>query len=512
MKLIDGSRSSPLSLIGAILLRRKWQILITFLVIAGGVTVVTLRTPKEYESRMKILVKNERAGIVISGSSSDQSLLQGEVSETEINTEIELLNSNDLLRQVVTASGLDKLAPPPRRRSSGDPRRIAVENAVSNLQHSLKISPVRKADIIEVEYTSQDPRQAVAVLRQLAGSYLEAHLRLHGTPGTYDFFRNQAEHYRNELKNAETNMRDFSLKNDIVLFGPQQEEMLRRASESSSMLLAAEAGIREETRKISDASRQLAAMQPRMITQNHTLSNQTSVEHLSTMLVELQNRRTQLLSKFRPEDRLVEEVSQEISDTGAAIERAKIQTASEQTTDVNPVRQAVLLDVTKEEADLAGLNERRQALKQQTDNYRQELKKLGESTGAYNDLIRRQKEAEDNYLLYARKTEEARIADSLDKQKIANVAIAENPVEPSHPSKPNVPLNLEMGVVLAATLSLGLAFGAEYLKQPFPAVEPGMQISLGGVTGNQALLETIKLPADLESLTGLPVLAAVRRS
>jgi uncharacterized protein involved in exopolysaccharide biosynthesis len=86
---------------------------------------------------------------------------------------------------------------------------------------------------------------------------------------------------------------------------------------------------------------------------------------------------------------------------------------------------------------------------------------LGNATATFDDLVRAQKEAEDNYLLlYAKKTEEARIAESLDQQKIANVAIAENPIEPHLPSKPNVKLNLGPGVLLGCFLSIGCAFGA----------------------------------------------------
>src|SRR5437588_10228408 len=106
MNLIDDGISSPLGEIGAILLRRKWQILITFFLIVVGITAKTVITPKLYQARMKILVKNDRAGIVVSASSNDQSLFPGEVSETQINTEIELLSNNDLLSQVAIASGL----------------------------------------------------------------------------------------------------------------------------------------------------------------------------------------------------------------------------------------------------------------------------------------------------------------------------------------------------------------------------------------------------------------------
>ena len=69
------------------------------------------------------------------------------------------------------------------------------------------------------------------------------------------------------------------------------------------------------------------------------------------MLVELQNKRTQLLSKFRADDRLVVEASQEIADTQAALDNAKKQTGTDQATDVNPVHQALELDIAKEQAD-----------------------------------------------------------------------------------------------------------------------------------------------------------------
>ncbi len=208
----------------------------------------------------------------------------------------------------------------------------------------------------------------------------------------------------------------------------------------------------------------------------------------------------------------MQEVSEEMSNTQAALERAKNVSESEQTTDVNPVRQSLMLDLSKEQAELAGLEARRQTLVQQTESYHLQLKNLGKSTEEYNDLIRRQKEAEESYLLYMRKTEEARIADSLDKQKIANVAIAENPVEPQHPFKPNVALNIELGTVFAGFLSLGLAFTAEYLSQPFPRAEVETPAGLGPGAGNRLFQETIEQPGDLEALTGLPVLATIKRT
>lgn len=512
MNLIDGGeavRATSKSNIVEVLGRRKWLMLITFVVVFGGATVGTFLMPKQYETHLKILVKNERADIVVTPNSNSAAGYRSEVSETQINTEIELLNSENLLQQVVIRCGLDR-----PEHSSGAPESertsVAIEKAVSRLQRDLKISPVRKADIIEVDYSSENPRQAAAVLRQLAESYLEVHLKVHATPGTYEFFTAQATRYHRELEDDELKLAQFRQQNNIVVLDQQKEELLKKAADAESTLMQAEANIREYKYKGADTRRQLDAAAARVVTQSRTVPNQYSVEHLGSMLAELRNRRTQLLAKFRPEDRLVQETEQEINDTQAAFERARNLTGVEQSTDVNPVHQALEIEMTKERAELAGVEARRPTLVQQAQYYHQQLIKLGNVTAAYDDLTRNQKEAEENYLLYTKKTEEARIAELLDQQKIANVAIAGVPMEPHVPSKPNVPLNLALGALLAGFFSFGLALGWEYFQQPAHLVvdnQPSVETDLGG----QQLLGALKTAADLEELTGLSILATTRR-
>ncbi len=461
----------------AAIFRRRWQqITLVFLLTAGAVAVGTLAMPKQYETRMKVLVKNERADMIVSPDQNRASGYRGEVSENQINSEIELLTSNNLLWQVADKCGLD-------HRSGAAERSIAMERAVKKLQSTLKVSPVRKANIILVEYADTDPKRAVAVLATLADLYLEEHLRVHGTPGTYEFFKAQTERYQKELQGAETGLSTFRRRVDIVMPAQQKEVTLQKAAESESALRQTEAAISESRQKVEGIRGQLGATEARVVTQTRTMSNQYSVERLHTMLAELQNRRTQLLAKFRVDDRVVQEVDQEIRDTQGALEKATRLTGVDQTTDVNPVHQALEMDLAKVQDELSGLESRRSKLAQQTLAYRQQLMRLADATEPYDDLVRQQKEAEENYLLYAKRTEEARIAESLDQQKIANVAIAESPVEPHLPSKPNVKLNFALGTLLAAFLSLGAAFASECFRT------------------------AIDEPGELEDLTGLPVLA-----
>src|ERR1017187_5326415 len=103
----DAANTISLKDLAAILARRKWLILVTFFLVVAAVVAGTLLMPKQYETRMKVLVKNERADMIVSADRNGGSDYRGEVSEVQINSEIELLTNNNLLQQVDFGVDLD---------------------------------------------------------------------------------------------------------------------------------------------------------------------------------------------------------------------------------------------------------------------------------------------------------------------------------------------------------------------------------------------------------------------
>ncbi len=152
------------------------------------------------------------------------------------------------------------------------------------------------------------------------------------------------------------------------------------------------------------------------------------------------------------------------------------------------MRQTLETELSRAKLDQTGAQARRETLSGQLQQYQDSLKKLEGDTTKHNDLQREVKEAEDNYQLYAKKREEARIADELDRQKITNVSVAEPPAVAQLPSSPNRPLNLVLGICLAALLTFGSVFSAELLN------------------------DTVHTPRQIEALTGATVLATVPAS
>src|SRR5436190_1710464 len=400
-QLTTGYSKNPISLRdgASAVFRRRGLVLFIFLAVVAGTILVTLLLPNRYDSRMKILVKNQRVDVAITPEATNglsAPSVENDVSENQINSEIELLTSKDLLTQVVKDTGLASNETSLFGRPATEPER--VEKAVNQLTKDLK---------------------------------------------------------------------------------------LQKTAEAKTKMLDAEAALNEATNRIARVEQQLDSMPKRIVTQSRQLPNQYSAERLNTMMVELQNKRTQLLTKYRPEDRLVREVDAQIRTTQDALSRAEGKTSVEEATDLNPLRQTLETELSRARLDQAGARARRDTLAAQLQQYDESLKKLEGDTTKHDDLQRQKKEAEDNYQLYAKKREEARIADELDRQKITNVSIAEAPAVAQIPASPNRALNLVLGVVLATFLTAGSAFSAELLN------------------------DTVHTARQLEALTGATVLATV---
>ena len=97
-------------------------------------------------------------------------------------------------------------------------------------------------------------------------------------------------------------------------------------------------------------------------------------------------------------------------------------------------------------------------------------RQLGEDAITQDDLLSAEKAAEENYLLYVKKQEEARMDDALDERGIVNVAIAEQPVAPALPVWSTWAV-LAMGLAAAGAAGTGAAFAADYLDPAFRTPE-----------------------------------------
>lgn len=462
---VNGPIAFTLRDIVAVGFRRRRLILLTFLGIFLGAIVVAVAGGAKYEAQMKILVRHRRVDPVVSTTPESASVVQPAVSEEEINSEVELIKSHDLIEQVAADCGLDKVKRHFWSNWFPAPEALRLPKAVARLSNEVKVEPVRKSNLIDVTYRSTDPRMAARVLQTLGNLYLQKHMAVNHPPGQFDFFNQQAEQYRRNLADAEERLVNFG-REQAVAAQSERDILLQKVNDLEVQLTQNQAAIAAQTSRIQALEKQVASTPPRLATQARTSDNGALQEQLKATLLTLQLKRTDLVAKYDPSYRLVQEVDAQIAQTKDAIAAAEKAPVREDTTDQNPTYQWLAGELAKARADLPTLKANAEATATSIRAYRAKILSLDEKGIEQQDLTRTAKADEGNYLLYLNKREEARIADEMDNRRIENVVVAEAATVPALPI--NSPwMVVLVGGLLASFASAGLAFAAEYLDPSF---------------------------------------------
>jgi len=471
----------------AIGFRQRRLIINTFLGLFSIAVVIAIFLPRKYEAQMKILVRHERAESVVSPERESPVRWQTEVSEEELQSEAELIKSRDLLTKVVVACNLQEPSSSSFWTSlwkkDGDIGDQRVSRAVLKLEKALTVQPIKLTNLISVSYKSKDPELAAKVLNSLASLYLEKHLAMHRAPGQFEFFHQQAEEYRKALGEAEEKLTSFSREQGVVNPALEKDMSVRKLAEFEAETKVARATMAESRQRIASLEAQLATLPNRQTTQVRTSDNPQLMQNMKSRLLELELKRTELLARFEPTYRPVQEVQEQIAQTRAAIEAAERAPLRDETTDRDPTYEALRSELAKSKTELAATQARTVAVSSLIRTYQTESQQLDKKELLHQDMVRAAKADEDNYMLYLHKAEEARISDALDRQRFSNVVVAE-PATVPFTSQARWLLVVVLGGLFASLVSVILAVVADRWDPSF------------------------RTPEEVESFLGSPVVAA----
>jgi uncharacterized protein involved in exopolysaccharide biosynthesis len=451
-----------------------------FLGIFCGAILTGLFLPRKYRAEMKILVNRDRADTVVTPDPNVAAAPIPSVSEEDLNSEVELLTSRDLLEKVVLACGLE------RRRDSmwtraGEEVSDALSGArntpetrlarsVRELRDALIVEPIEKTTMIRVAYSSGDPQRAARVLQTLASLYQEKHAAVHRPAGTFTFFNQQTDRYRNDLAAAEAQLIAFDNRQGVVAPETQQQLVLAQLSKFEAELQQEQSGAEAASARARALRAEESAAPGRQTTEMRQTGNAQLLAELQSTLLSLELKRTDMLVKYEPSYPPVQDVEKQIADTRNAIELAQHSPVSEVTTDRVPAQDWMATELAKAEADRAEFAAQATSTERAVRRYRAVAQELQEVDATQTDMARAVKTAEDNYLLYLRKREEARISDELDKRRIVNVSIAEAATVPALATV-HFGWLLVGGLFTAGIAGVGAAYAADRMDPSFHTPE-----------------------------------------
>jgi uncharacterized protein involved in exopolysaccharide biosynthesis len=448
----------------AVLFRQRRLALFSFMATFLAVLGYGLLAPS-YQAHMNVLVRRGRVDPLVTPAPTPSPMFQrDEITDEELNSQVELLRDDEILRTVVQATA--PAGSPWYERYLGGSEEVRLARSVRRMARRLTVVPIRKTNIIQVDYSSSDPAQAAAVLHSLAHAYLERQQRVRRPSGEYEFFDQQVTQSRRGLLDAEFRLMDFSSDQGVVSAAQERDMALQKLSDAEANDRQTQVTIVETRRRIRDLESKLRSLPERTLTVIRNSDNPQLTEKMKSKLLELQLKRTELLTKFQPSYRLVQEIDQQIAETRASILGEEHSPLRDETTNQEPNHEWAKSELIKAQVELGTLEAHGQAVRIQVTGYREVAQRLGGNALRQGELLAELKVAEEKYLLYVNKREEARIENALDQGGILNVTIAEEPRVPALPARAGWVFGL-IGVMLGSTLSTGLAFTADYLNPGF---------------------------------------------
>jgi len=474
-----------------VVFKRQRLILVLFLLVAVGITITVASIPDTYEVAGKVVVTRERGDVLMTPAdlrNFNFSVTAPTIQDMAVHAD--LLKNRSLVEAVAKRLGLDRKkqdiqaaaagAPPPA------PNQELLNASVDSILYGLNIQVVPNSNLIYVRYRSSNPVKGSEIVNTLLDLYKDTYLQVRGVTGASAFFDEQLAKMTDAVKKADQKLAAFEAKSAFLAPAVQVDAYSRRLAEADNNATDARFDLREAEQR-AEYLKQLIEQQPERLQTTSTIQRNPMIETMKQQLLQLQIDKQHLLTLYQPDSRLVQDKQAEID----AQEKRLEATEAQQWVPNSEVSQ--MNDYKRDLEDMY-LNARL-AVQKNTVRYEgadaiskelhTRVKELGEQDVERTALEREVQAGTDDYLLYRKKAEEARVGAALDESKITNVAIGE--------------LASPVGTPVGPPKSLSYVF----------AVMVGVVSGVGGAFLREFFDDSIKTEEEMRSVIDLPLLGSI---
>ena len=404
-----------------ILFRHKWKISLCAATGIVAAAALYLLSPPIYQSEAKLFVRYVVDKSVVDGIDS-QVKTPNPLTDTLINSEVEILTSSDLARQAAEAVGIERLAP-----DSG--AKATIDKAAQNVLHGLDVSIVKGTNIISVSFKSTDAKLPMQVLQELVKRYFDKHLEVHRSVGAFEFVAKETENLRKELNQTEAELKQLKDKTGIISLAESKASLATELGKSQEELDTADSELATQQARVDEIEKSLAVRDTK---QSPDAIGQVSgdlvqkYQSLVTRVTQLQQGVTELLSRYTPENRLVKVKQAQIDDLEN--QRSDLEKKYPALVGMAPttgLSQAAQPDLVSEKAHLVGIESRVTLLKSRVSALQGRAKLISEVGPRVEELERKKEVEETNYKHSEASLEKARIDETLDPSRMPNISIVQ---------------------------------------------------------------------------------------
>ncbi len=445
-----------------VLVKRRWTILTLTFLILGIMAIATWKAEPIYRAAIKIQIDPEQSNVLPFKETAEVGSNYAQ-SQEYLQTQFRVLESKTLAERVIRILNLNKnpifieeADPPVKSRtvqwlmevlglsetddenfSPADAEAQKLARLVKFFDESLSTSPIRNSRLVDVYFTSRDPKLAADIANTLASEYIQMNFetKFNSTTTASDFLAKQLVDLKAKVEKSEEDLVKFSRQHDIYAISDKENVILQKLSDLNTALTAAQADRIQKESVWKIVQKTESGNFPDILRND-------LIKGLETSLATLKVQQARLAASFKPGWPELDQVTSQVLE-------AEAQLNSERQKAIKNAETEYRTAVQREEL----LHEALVAQKVEANNFNQ-------NSIQYNILKRQVDTDKELYDGLLQRMKEAGVSAGL---KSNNIHIVDPARTPSLPYKPNKPLRLALGLSLGLMLGVGLAFFIEYL-------------------------------------------------
>lgn len=421
-----------------ILFRHKWKIVLCALLGFAGAYAMYRWNPPPFRSEAKLFVRyvlsEKQISAVVSDSLAKSPDQRG---ETIMNSEVEILTSTDLARQVAEAVGPEKIL---AANFGGKDPNLAAAVIKANL--AVDVPP--RSTVIHLTFRHPSGEVVQPVLRELIDRYLKLHREIHQSVGILgDFLTQETDQLRARLAQTEDDLRKARSKAGVV---SSVEDTKKAYTDQIAalrlQLFNAQADLAERTSAIEETINQqkgMAASTPATETAATSPTSAIVAEYQNTVarIDSMTKAEADLLLHFTPESDRAKEIHTQLA--AAEEHRRDLEKQHPSLAHSTPMAVATAAATTARSAqanvlsgaaDIAALKARIKTLSAELDQLAADAARIDEVEVSISELRRTKDLEEANYRHFSETLEQSRLDEALGNGRVSNITAIENPTPP----------------------------------------------------------------------------------
>ena len=447
--------------VGSLLWRDRLLMVVVFAVLLAIGLGVALTMKTRYPAHASLLV---RLGpeYVYQPNVGDAARGAIPTNDQLVQSEVEILNSQELRRRVIDELGMAEVAPDRAKAYAAAPPAKKVqlrEQAAAAIGTNLKVETAPDSDVVRVTYSDTDPARAALILNRLLDDYLAYRASVLQGP-SQPVLDLEIKSFGDQLAQTDADYQKFLADNAITDFDAEKLSLNNLQSSLTDESYRVQARLKEISGRLGEIGRQIAAVSPEI-----KLYHDTDPQ-ASNKLLQLKIDRQDLLSRYTATSQPVRDIDEKIASLEALLARGGAQAQGTSRIGINPLYQTVQTEQIQLNAEAASLRDRQAALSDQLAQIAARRQKLNELEPRYLDLTRNRALLQDNLKGVIQKKQEAD-AQGVAGHGLGTVRIVERPTPPSSGKSLKKPV-LILALVFAAFTALCVGLARLFTRRGFP--------------------------------------------